>query len=208
MEKKMKKKISKNAIIIKKLREIKGLNRKEAGLLLEINHKTIESFENGRNPLTEKKIAKYIALYGFTKEDFDLCLKGHITQVKNKYNTPQIKVLENNSLRRSYKKLISKEVKTLKVLRLLKKITQYQASAFCGFDKSAIGHIENGRIELTPTKIEHIINSYGFTSAEFNYHLNSERFITDIQDECVSIIKSLNEEKLKVVYPLLSTFKN
>ncbi|MBT6324928.1 MAG: hypothetical protein HOJ35_03090 [Bdellovibrionales bacterium] len=43
---------------------------------------------------------------------------------------------------------------------------------------------------------------------DFDYHMKSEVFVTDIQDDCISIIKGLGEEKLKAVYPLLSTFKN
>ena len=42
---------------------------------------------------------------------------------------------------------------------------------------------------------------------EFDYHMNSEVFVTEIQDDCISIIKNLTEEKLKAVYPLLQTFK-
>lgn len=34
-------------LALKKLREIKGVNRKEAGVLLGVSFKTIEKFENG-----------------------------------------------------------------------------------------------------------------------------------------------------------------
>ena len=204
----MQKEISKNALAIRKLREIKGLDRKEASVLLEVGHKTIESFENGRSPLTKEKLTKYIARYGFTTEDFELCLNGKVSQVREKYLPKKIKVIDNNSLRRSYKRLIGKEAETLKVLRRLKGYSQYKASAFCGFHKSAIGHIENGRIELSEQKIIHILDSYGFTMYDFEYHMKSEKFVTDIQDECMSIIKGLSEEKLKAVHPLLQSFKS
>ena len=42
---------------------------------------------------------------------------------------------------------------------------------------------------------------------DFDYHMKSEVFVTDIQDDCISIIKGLGEEKLKAVYPLLSLLK-
>jgi hypothetical protein len=42
---------------------------------------------------------------------------------------------------------------------------------------------------------------------DYEYHLKSDTFVTDIQDDCINIIKKLSEEKLKAVYPLLQTFK-
>ena len=44
----MNEKITNEALAIRKLREIRGFNRKQAGILLEKSHKTIECFENGR----------------------------------------------------------------------------------------------------------------------------------------------------------------
>jgi hypothetical protein len=43
---------------------------------------------------------------------------------------------------------------------------------------------------------------------DFEYHMKADVFVTEIQDDCISIIKALGEDKLKAVYPLLSTFKN
>ncbi len=198
--------IVKTALAIKKLREIKGLNRKAASVLLEIGHKSIERIENCRAPLNEERIVKYVSRYGFTMDDFNLCLNGHVTQVRDKYSPEKPKVIENNILRRSYKRIVTKEVKTLQVLRRLKRLTQHKASVYCGYHRSAIGHIENGRIELTPKKVKHIVESFGYTMADFEYHFKSDQFITDIQENCINIIRALSEEKLKAVYPLLQTF--
>ncbi len=93
-------------------------------------------------------------------------------------------------------------------MRRLKGFTQYRASIISGYSQTAIGHIENGRIEIPKKRISHIVESYGFTMNDFEYHMKSEKFVTDIQDDCIKIIKGLGEEKLKAVYPLLSTFKN
>ncbi len=202
----MKKELTKEALAIRKLREIKGLDRREASVLLEISHKTIESFENGRNPLSKEKVAKYLALYGFSNADFDMCLAGQVEQVKEKYGPKRKKIIENNSLRRSYKQIMTKEVKVLQVLRRLRGVSQYQASRLCGYWQSTIGHIETGRIELSQKRICHIVESYGFTMDDFSYHMNGTEFVTDIQDQCISIIRKLSREKLKVVQPLLETF--
>ncbi|MBT3235334.1 MAG: helix-turn-helix transcriptional regulator [Bdellovibrionales bacterium] len=204
----MNKELLKTGIAVRKLREIRGLNRKEASVLLEVGHKTIESFENGRNAISKEKLAKYLALYGFTNKDFELCLDGKVSQVKSKHQPRGPKVIENNPLRRSYKKIATKESKALLVLRRLKNLTQYKASLLCGYSRTSIGHIENGRIEIPTSRIKHIVESYGYTMKDFEHHMTSEVFVTDIQDDCIKIIKGLGEEKLKAVYPLLSTFNN
>jgi transcriptional regulator with XRE-family HTH domain len=129
-------------------------------------------------------------------------------QVKNNLCPKKEKVLENNSLRRSYKKVIIKEARALQVLRRLQGLTQYKASYLCGYSRTAIGHIENGRIEIPKSRICHIVKSYGFIMKDFEYHMKAGIFVTEIQDDCISIIKALGEDKLKAVYPLLSTFKN
>lgn len=196
-----------DAIALRKLRELKGFSRKDAAIVLELGYKSIEKFENGRTTLNRTRIDKILMSYGYSHEDFLLCREGRVDKVKNKVGHKKVKVLNNNLSRRSYKKVITKEVKVLQVLRKLKGLTQYQASAYCGYSKSAIGHIEHGRVEVETSCVIHIVESYGYTMKDFKYHLNSEVFVTDIQDDCINIIKKLSEEKLKAVYPLLSTFK-
>ena len=102
---------------------------------------------------------------------------------------------------------MTKEAEVLQVLRKIKGISQYRASFLCGYSKTAIGHIEHGRIELPRKRIQHIVESYGFTMGDFEKHLKSEKFVTDIQDECITIIKKMTSEKLNAVHPLLLTFK-
>ena len=195
-----------DAITLRKLRELKGINRKEAGILLGVSFKAIERFENGRGTLNKTKIDKVLLAYNLTYSDFEDCRDGKIEQIKQRLGYKQVKVIENNSLRRSYKKNVTKEAKVLQVLRKLKRYSQYKASFQCGYSKTAIGHIEHGRIELPLDRIKHIVEAYGFTMKDFKHHMNSKEFITEIQDMCISIIQNLSEEKLKAVQPLLETF--
>ncbi len=203
-----KKVMTKEVTALRKMREMKGLSRKDAAPLVGVTFKLIEQLENGRVELTKHKIAQYCLAYGFTQNQYrDIC-DGKIGKVQKEICKVRTKVIEQNNLRRSYKKIITKEAKILQVLRRLKNLSQYDASLLCDYSKTAIGHIENGRIELPKSRIFHIVNSYGFTMEEFDYHMKSDVFVTDMQDECIKIIKALGEEKLKAVYPLLSTFKN
>ena len=202
-----KKMITNEVTALKKMREMKGLSRKDAAPLVGVTSKLIEQLENGRVELTKQKIAQYCSAYEFSQNQYSDICEGKIGKVEKEICKVRIKVIEQNNLRRSYKKIITKKANTLKVLRRLKGLTQYQASAYCGYHKSAIGHIENGRIELSHQRICHIVESYGLTMKDFEYHLKSDQFITDIQDNCINIIQGLSEEKLKAVYPLLQTFK-
>ncbi len=156
-----------DAIALRKLRELKGLNRKDAAVLLGLNYKSIEKFENGRTALTRTKINNIITSYDLSYSDFLLCRAGKSEQVKINLGHKKEKVLDDNLNRRSYQKVITKEAKVLHVLRRLKNHTQYKASLVCGYSRTAIGHIENGRIEIPQSRIIHIVESYGFTMKDF-----------------------------------------
>ncbi len=112
-----------DAIALRRLREIKGLNRKEAGCLLNISYKSVEKFENGRTTLNRSRIEQIVRSYGLTYGDFLLYREGKSEQIQKRFCHKREKVIENNKARRSYKKVITKEVKVLQVLRKLKKKT-------------------------------------------------------------------------------------
>ncbi len=92
-------------------------------------------------------------------------------------------------------------------MRILRNLSQRKASSLCGYHKKAIGVIENGRVELSQSRIQHIVKSYGFTMKDFESHMKADILVTEIQDECISIIRALSEDKLKIVHPLLLNFK-
>ena len=196
-----------DAITLRVLREIKGLSRKDAGILLGLSHKTVQKLESGQAILYRSRIEKTVKAYGLTYEDFLSCREGQSEQIRKRLCHKTDKATANNRDRRFNKRIITKEAQVLKVLRKLKNLSQRQASRLCGYHKTAICFIENGRVELYREKIVHIVKSYGFTMEDFEYHMKSESFVTDIQDECISIIRTLGEEKLKAVHPLLLTFK-
>jgi transcriptional regulator with XRE-family HTH domain len=199
--------ITKEVTALKKMRLLKGFSRKVAAPLIGVGFKQIEQIENGRVDLTNQKIKQYWLAYGFTEKQFlDIC-SGNISKVEKEILKVRVKVIESKRLRRSYKKIITKEAKVLRVLRRLKKFSQQEACKRCEYSRATIGHIENGRIELPLTRIMHIVDAYGLSMKDYEHHLNSDVFVTDIQDQCIEIIKGLSEEKLKAVYPLLESFK-
>ena len=196
-----------DALTLKTLRQIRGFSRKEAGVLLGLNHKTVAKFESGGAILHRSRIEKTVKAYELTYEDFLLCREGKSEQIQQRFCHKKEQVIGNNKDRRFNKRIITKEAQVLKALRKLKKFSQRKASLICGYHKTAICFIENGRVELHSAKISHIVKSYGFTMEDFERHMKSEVLVTDIQDECISIIRGLCEKNLKAVQPLLLNFK-
>ena len=197
-----------DAVTLRKLREIRGLSRKEAGVLLEICYKTVEKFENGRTILNKTRIEQIVRSYGFTYDEFLLCREGKSEQIQKRFFHKKEKPVSSRRKRRFLKKIITKEARVLRMLRNLKNISQYKASLICGYHKGAIGHIEMGRIQLPKNRIIHILKSYGFKLEDFESHMKADVLVTEVQDECISIIKSLCEKNLKAVHPLLLNFKS
>ena len=187
-------------IALRKMRELKGLSRKEAAALFGLSHKTIEKMENGRSRLTQKKINHFIFTYGFKREDFENLCQGKIHLIKEKYFFHK-KVKKSG--RRSYQKIITKEAKVLISLRQKLGISQNEASRRCGYARSVMGHIENGRINLCESRIKHIVKSYGLSMDDFKKELQGEFIYSDLLKNCLRITRELESEKLIGVYQIL-----
>jgi predicted transcriptional regulator len=52
-----------DAIALKKLRELKGISRKEAAIILELNYKSVEKFENGSTTLNRTRVNNILISY-------------------------------------------------------------------------------------------------------------------------------------------------
>ena len=64
-----KKSLSDAAVTLKKMRELKGLSRKQAGIIFNISHKTIEKLENGRGGVDDRRLASFAEGHGFSLLD-------------------------------------------------------------------------------------------------------------------------------------------
>jgi len=116
-----------------------------------------------------------------------------------------IKTVLSNSDRRSYKKIITKEVRVLKTLRRIKDISQDNASSLCGYSRPTIGHIENGRIAVDKDRILHIISCYGFKYQDFERYLQLDNLRDEIFDRCVQQLKLLSDQKLSLVWGIIDS---
>jgi transcriptional regulator with XRE-family HTH domain len=190
-----------NAKALKRAREVMKVTRIQLSSRLNLSLEAIKKYESGRALIDDEKIQKYLSALDLTQTDFQKIKRGKgISRNRRK------KSVVSNEHRRSYQKHITKEVRVLKVLRQMKNLTQDQASAVCGYSRPSIGHIENGRIELTLDRIQHIISNYGFDMSEFHRLMNEEVLRDEVLDKAIEKMKNLSEDKLKLVSNLLFTF--
>ena len=75
--------------------------------------------------------------------------------------------------KRSQQKLITKEATVFKFMRLSRGISQSKAAQECGISVAAIGHYENGRMEISEDREEQFLEIYRYTSKEYKEYLQS-----------------------------------
>ncbi|MBT7608336.1 MAG: helix-turn-helix transcriptional regulator [Bacteriovoracaceae bacterium] len=202
-----KKIILSDQLALRELRLELDLTLEEAGKKLGLSAKGIGAIENGRVSLARKRITEIITSYGLDYLDF-VRAKRIIEKAlrKNKKGKRQtIKKVLKNSDRRSYQKLVTRECKVIKSMRRIKGLTQDQASKLCSYSRATIGHIENGRIELSKDRIEHIVISYGYLLKDFEENMSKVELRDEIVDSCLEKITGLDDSKLDIVKNLLGS---
>ncbi|PIP96823.1 MAG: hypothetical protein COW00_10540 [Bdellovibrio sp. CG12_big_fil_rev_8_21_14_0_65_39_13] len=190
-----------HAKALRRARELLKVTRSELGQKLNLSPKAIEKYESGRAILDEEKLTKILNALGLKQEVFEKVRRG-----KSLLKGRKPKTVFKNVQRRSYQKVITKEVRVLRILREMKNLSQDQASSICGYSRPSIGHIENGRITLDQSRIEHIVKSYGYPMSEFDRLMREEIIRDEILSVAFETMKRLSEEKLKIVSSLLQSF--
>ena len=195
--------ISNDAIIIKKMRLLKRLNRQQASLLFDFSFKYIEKLENGRGPITPEKFRVFQEQYGFSDREIEDLRSGKL-EAPTDANCIRRTFSSDKRLDKRFRhRRITRECKVLKELRLRLKLDQYSASKRCGFGRNTIGWIENGRITLTNKKITTIVNSYGFTLELFYQLVKVNPLQHEMIEQSQSLISKMDENKLRVIMPIL-----
>lgn len=185
---------------IRLLREEKGITRHDLADALGVSYKAVEKFENGRLPLSLEKKEMLFKVLGLEEKELRRIKKHWVVIPKRK------KSVFENCQRRSYRKVITKEVRILALLRKRRKLTQDKASALCRYSRPTIGHIENGRMEISHERIRHIVGCYGFSMEEFQTLMDEEILREDLVSECNEKLNLLSEAKLKLIHAMLKTF--
>ena len=197
--------ISDFAVLIKKMRLSRKLQRKQAAHFLPFDHKNLEKLENGRGNISTEQFKMLQSVYGFSDSDVESLRSGKYKAIEKAQETKQKITTEKRKDRRFCHRKITRECKVLKEMRLMKDIDQYTASKDCKFGRNTIGFIENGRVTLTEKKIRHIIETYGFTMELFQQLLKHSLLRHEIIAQCQEILTKLDENKLRVIFPMLQS---
>lgn len=201
------KKVPKDVIVLRRMRIFRKIDRNVAALAIERKEKAIERFENGRAPLTEDQKKTLVRRYRYTWQEFLAFLDGQneLPELPPRYTfKPKSAPREEG---RKYQKVVSKEARVLRVMRKMAKLTQPQAAGKCGMHRSCIDHLENGRVEITPEKIAHIVRYYGFKMDIFEELLGAAMLRDEVIEDCTKILNALDNEKLRAVKALLDNFR-
>ena len=190
-------------LALRELRIQKGWSLAQAAEPLGIKSKGMGHIENGSVGLTDERVREILEKWELTYFDFVSAKKLVKDGIRNRSHRAIVRTVLSNKDRRSYQKIITKEVRVLKILRQMKKLSQAKASSLCGYSRPTIGHIEQGRIEIDRERIEHIVRAYGFDVREFDQMMSEEVLRDELLTKCVQRIESLSPEKLRLINSLL-----
>jgi len=110
------------------------------------------------------------------------------------------------AMSRSSQKRITMEAMILRHMRLVKKLSLNQAGHLLNITGSAVSHIEAGRMEVSRARIEAMTKVYGFTMEDYLEFFDGKELPLNLRDECIGIIKELDDLKLQAVYAVLVNF--
>lgn len=110
-------------------------------------------------------------------------------------------------MKRSNQKIITTHSKILRHMRVEKGLSMRQAASEIGLSDSMVNHVENGRVDISEKIISKFLSAYGRSRKDYDLFLSGKMDIPiDYREACSSIIKNMDEPKLKAIYGLLSNF--
>lgn len=194
---------------LRDVRIFKKVTREEVAKLIGKSKETVKKCEDGRSNFGPEDQGILLRRFHYTKSEFKQILEGELVipklPARSAYKTTKREPKEY----RKYQKIISKESRVLKVLRKRARLSQPDAAKLCGFSRSMIDHRESGRVDLTDKldEIRHIVHSYGQKMEDYYDLLNSEVLRDEVIENCLAILETISDDKLKAVQALLENFK-
>ncbi len=189
------KRITKTLVALKAARLSLGLNRPQAAKKCSCTVRALEQLENGRCNYSEDRIKRLVSQMGMPWADFEN-LQRSPEKALAQIDAYNLERTLSRKPRRNLYKLVTKEVRAIRILRKRKGISQYQASALCGWRRCTIGLIEAGRTDLTESRIEHILRSLGYRQEDFKKIVRADIMADEVIAEIVSNLDLLDDQAL------------
>ncbi len=122
-----------------------------------------------------------------------------------KNDVSKIKI-KKKKIRRSDKKIMTKEASLLKFMRESRHLSMRRVAPILGLSEATVNHSENGRRDIDEKLIKRFLKVYGYSYEEFKQMLDGEFEVPEhLRSECVDIINRLADSKLKMVKAILVT---
>lgn len=193
--------------VLRRMRIHRKIAREDAAKALERSPKLIERFENGRANISLEKKKQLLRRYRFTWDEYLQLVDGKMSlpelPARSIFKSTAVPRIEG----RKYQKQITKGARVLKILRNMRGWAQPYAARKCGWSRSCIDHLENGRVELTEEKIAHILKSYECKRSLFDELLEAPMLRDEVLSDALEILTKLDNEKLRAVKALLDSFR-
>lgn len=109
-------------------------------------------------------------------------------------------------MKRSAQKRITKEAMVLRYMRHTRGLSLNQAGRLVGISGSAIAHIEQGRMDVSRARITTLLEAYRFTKEQYLEFFDGRDVPISLRDECISILKQLDEVRLQAAHSVLVNF--
>jgi transcriptional regulator with XRE-family HTH domain len=116
--------------------------------------------------------------------------------------------MEDQAKQRSEQKQISKEALILRHMRLSRNLSLNNAGRRLGISGSAIAHIEQGRMDLSRKRIATMIEAYEYTTSDYLEFFDGKEVPRNLRDECLFLLRSCDESKVKMLYPIIISVAN
>ncbi len=109
--------------------------------------------------------------------------------------------------KRSQERRITVQSKVVRFMRVSRGISQRESARECHISEPAIGHYENGRMDISPTRLEQFLGVYGYSRQEYDEYMNGKPIpVISVRDECVGLLGKIDETKLRAVHAVLMSF--
>lgn len=189
------KKITKTVPALKAARLSIGLNRRQAAERCACSIRALEQLENGRCNFSENRIRGIVEKIGMSWSEFSL-LNNSPEKALAQIDAYNLERTMSRKPRRNLYKVVTKEVRAIRILRKRRGISQYQASALCGFRRCTFGLIEAGRSDLTDGKIDLILRSLKYKRDDFDKLVRANVLADEVIAEIVSLLGRLDDQAL------------
>jgi len=196
------KKVTKTLLAFKAARLSLGLNRRQAAERCSCSIRALEQLENGRCNYTEDRIRRLVRKMGMEWDEFHK-IENSPEKALAQIDAYNLERTLSRKPRRNLYKIVTKEVRAIRILRKRRGVSQYKASELCGFKECTFGLIEAGRTDLSDNRIDQILRSLGYKRQDFDKIVRADLIADEVITEITSLLELLDDSALHSILTMI-----